>query len=89
MSKHFYLLQERILEVQSQDIRWEEIFIILLRFYVVVIKTRSPIRQTRVQILSVLGGGRRTLDSLAEALIGSFLYKTGLTCGSTRLLAAE
>ena len=42
----------------------EEIFIIMLRFYVVVIKTRFTIRQTRVQILSVLGGGRRTLDSL-------------------------
>lgn len=88
MSKHFYLLQGRILEVQSQDIRCgrdlHNNVKILCGCY------KDTLHHQTDQGANPVCAGWWPQDPglLAEALIGSFLYITGLTC-STRLLAAE
>ena len=64
MSKHFTFSRKEYLKCNLRILDVERIFIIMLRFYVAVIKTHFTVRQTRVQTLSVLGAGGRTLDCL-------------------------
>ena len=80
MSKHFYLLQERVLEVQSQDIRCgtdlHNNVKILCGCY------KDTLHHQTDQGANPVCAGCRPQDPglLAEALISSLLYKTGLTC---------